>query len=130
MSQPINRSPKTTYYIRIAAGGYLLYTAYSLNRDWGTVKPEHRLGIGAAIVAFAIIGFILCLASAISLYKYKRTQPEQDQEAHTDEVRQDHIELMDTDAVDSAGSVSEDDAMMEASGFPKSESQEGESTNG
>jgi hypothetical protein len=80
MKQPV--TPKTSYYIRIAAGAYLLYTAYSLISDWGEVKPEHRLAIGAAIVVFAIVGFILCLLSALGLNKYNKDQADK----HADPV--------------------------------------------
>ncbi len=85
MKQPSNGSPKTTYYIRIVGGGYLLYTAYALNADWVTVKPEHKLFIGAAIVLFVLAGFLLCLFSLLSLIKLNRTQSEQEEAVETDE---------------------------------------------
>ena len=100
MNQTIKKSPKTSYYIRIAAGGYLLYTAYSLNTDWATVKPEHRLGIGAAIVVFAIVGFILCLVSTLSLIKFNRTQSEKEDDTGTTDGQRDSPELVNTEEAD------------------------------
>lgn len=123
MNLPMNRSPKTSYYIRIAAGGYLLYTAYSLNRDWTTVKPEHKLGIGAAIVVFAIAGFILCLVSAISLYKYNRVQAKQEEDDQAEEKSEDASESEDTNEVDSAGTISEENTSVEDTGEQESPEQ-------
>ncbi len=116
MSLPMNKSPKTSYYIRIAAGGYLLYTAYSLNRDWATVKPEHKLGIGAAIVVFAIAGFILCLVSAISLNKYNRTQAKKEEDNQLTEAQEEVLESGDTNEVGSAGTISEENTFVEETG--------------
>ena len=80
MNEPLKKSPKTSYYIRFAAGAYLLYTAYSLNSDWAEVKPEQKLAIGAAILLFAFVGFILCLLSALSLNKLNKMQTDDEED--------------------------------------------------
>lgn len=98
MNQPIKKSPKTSYYIRIAAGGYLLYIAYSLISDWAQVKEEHKLAIGAAIVVFALAGFVLCLVSALSLNKLNRTHTDSETDTGVTDEQTEQLEFVNTEA--------------------------------
>lgn len=117
MNQPLKKSPKTSYYIRIAAGGYLLYTAYSINSDWAQVKTEHKLAMGAAIVVFIIVGFILCLVSALGLNKYNRTQADNEKtNTGATNEQSDHLELDNTNGNVKERAIEKVDA-RDASGY-------------
>lgn len=79
MKQTNRRNEKTTLSIRIIAGAYLLYIVYSLLIDWNQVKPDQKYFIGGAIIVFAILGIVLCISSALGLFRLNRMQDPPDE---------------------------------------------------
>lgn len=68
---------KTTSYIRIIAGLYLLYTDYLLLTDWENIKADnHQIIMTVVVVIFAIAALLLI---AFSLKKLMRINKERDQ---------------------------------------------------
>lgn len=85
--------PKRSYILRAAVGIYLLYLTYKMFQDLGTVTGSKTIAY-IGMVAFLIIGIILCINGASGLlYKSKHpdTPPEESEpleesdEAETDE---------------------------------------------
>lgn len=71
--------PKRSYILRAAVGIYLLYLTYKMFQDLGTVTGSKTIAY-IGMVAFLIIGIILCINGASGLlYKSKHpdTPPEE-----------------------------------------------------
>ena len=72
MSKFENAPPQAILYIRIIAGGYLMYTAKNLYHE----MPEGPL-YWIPVVAFAVIGLVLLVVSIRQLIRVNKQQAEE-----------------------------------------------------
>lgn len=65
----LKKTTAMNLYLRVFIGGFLLYLAYSLGVDLGSVTGNDKIVIGSAVVLFAVAGVIIVGWSAYRLVK-------------------------------------------------------------
>lgn len=79
MNNKKKRTVKSTMYIRIVCGLYLLYTDYSLLSKWESIKADNNQIIMAVVITlFAIAGIVMIIYSSIKLLRQNKEHKQQD----------------------------------------------------
>lgn len=72
MKEKNKRTDMGSLSLRLIAGVYLLYTDYSLFKEWENVEQGNRIFIALAIIFFAVAGVLLTVFSARDMIRLNK----------------------------------------------------------
>lgn len=81
----LKKTTAMNLYLRIFVGGFLLYLAYSLGVDFGSLTGNDKIIIGAATILFVVSGVVIVGWSVYRLVKKDYYDPMMDMEEEESE---------------------------------------------